>query len=96
MHKILIYTLDKKPKVRETLEYQDISEFIVQFSVFRKSHQIEFIIDEDLITFDELIAFLGVLFEKPFKNKDQCKTKEDLIEWVKDFQFMCTLDSEIS
>lgn len=98
MHKILIYTSNKKNKIRESLEYSDMSEFIVQFTVFRKAFpdDIDFILDEDIITFEELEAFFSILFEKPFQNEDNCKTKEELIEWMKAFQFMCMLDEEIS
>jgi hypothetical protein len=97
MHKILIFTSTNKRKVKNELLYDEISEFLVQYSMLNLTHSdvMDFILDEDQLSFSELSTFLSVLFNRPFQNEDNCKNIEELLDWSKSFQFLSFLDEEI-
>lgn len=97
MHKIIIFTSVKKRKIRDELLYSEFSDFLLQYSMLRLTHNdvMDFILDEDDVSFLEFSSFLSVLFERPFENEDKCTTIEELLDWAKSFQFLSFLDEEI-
>jgi hypothetical protein len=97
MHKILIFTSNNKIKLKNELLYDEFSEFLIQYSMLKLTHSdvMDFILDEDQLSFVELSTFLSVLFEHPFQNEDNCKNIEELLDWAKSFQFLSFLDEEI-
>lgn len=98
MHKIIIYTSSKKNKIEDKLNFPDFPDFVYHYHILRDTHLdvMDFVLDEDSLELEEFSYFLSILFDRPFENKDNCKTIEELIEWAKSFQFLSFLDEEIS
>lgn len=82
----------------EFINYDTFIEFFYKTLPVNDDNQyeVEFVIDESLITFDEYINFIEILFNEPFDNPDNCETVEELGQWLKAYRYLAIIDDHFS
>lgn len=92
MHKIKILNLNKN----NSFLFDNYKEFLSNFIYYKINKvEIDFVLDENIIEFDELCEFISVLFDEPFDNPDKCTSVDELISWLKAIQFISLLEDEL-